>query len=134
MDLFFDMKSWQLVSLPAWLKGLNVEMILISGFMNLEIRMTSNFFSAELILISEITNSEVRIPSTFRYFYQADRLPGFLSGEPLLILVYISSIRQNCIHFVTIKNLPLGIEETMVAVVQEMQLFCLVWCTTKNLN
>ena len=30
--------------LPAWLKSLNVEVILISGFMNSEIRITSNNF------------------------------------------------------------------------------------------
>ena len=32
------MKSWQYFSLAAWLKGLNVEVILISGLKNSEIR------------------------------------------------------------------------------------------------
>ena len=57
---------------PAWLKGLNV--ILISEFMNSEIRIPSNNV-VELILISEITNPEIRISSTLRYFArQAARL------------------------------------------------------------
>ena len=38
------MKSWLSVSLPDWLKGLNIEVILISGFMNSEIKITSNNF------------------------------------------------------------------------------------------
>ena len=41
--------------LLAWQKSLNVEVILISEFMNSEVNITSNNF-AELILISEITN------------------------------------------------------------------------------
>ena len=56
------MKSSQPVSLAAWLKGLNGELILMSEFMNLEISIL-----VELILISEITNSEIRITSTLRY-------------------------------------------------------------------
>ena len=47
--------------LSACLKGPNVEVILISGFMTSEIRMTSNNVFLELIHISEITNSEIRI-------------------------------------------------------------------------
>ena len=38
------MKSWKPVSLPAWQKDLNGEVILISEFMNLEIKITSNTF------------------------------------------------------------------------------------------
>ena len=37
----FEMKSWHSVSLPAWLKDLDVEVILISGFVNSEIRIRS---------------------------------------------------------------------------------------------
>ena len=72
--------------MKSWLKGLNVEVILISGFMNSEIRITSNNF-VELILISEITNSDIRIISILRYFCQADRLPGFHFEKPLMICV-----------------------------------------------
>ena len=72
---FFEMKSWQPVSLPAWLNDLNIEVILISGFMNSEIRITSKI-KVKLILISEITNSEIRICSTFRSFCQPGRLTG----------------------------------------------------------
>ena len=56
------MKSWHPVSLPAWLNDLNVDVILISGFMN----------------------SEIRITSTLRYFCQADRLPCFHFEKPLM--------------------------------------------------
>ena len=80
------MKSWQAISLPAWLKGLNVEVIPISGFMNSEIRITSNHFFVELILISEIINSEIRITSTLRYFCQAGWVTAFHFEKPLLCL------------------------------------------------
>ena len=36
--------KWNPGSLSAWLKGLNVEVILVSGFMNSGIRITSNWF------------------------------------------------------------------------------------------
>ena len=69
------MKSWQSVSLVAWLKDLNVEVILISGFMNSEIRDHFQFF-VELNLISEITNSESHTKvSTSRNFVR--HAPGF---------------------------------------------------------
>ena len=61
-----EMLTGRPVSLPALLKDLNVELILISGFMNSEI--TSNTFFVELILISEITNSEIKFTSTLGYF------------------------------------------------------------------
>ena len=57
--------------LPAWQKGLNGEVILISEF----------------ILISEITNSEKRITSTLRYFCQAGKLAGFHFEKSLMIFV-----------------------------------------------
>ena len=63
------MKSWQPVSLPVWLKDLNVEMILISGFMN----------------------SEIRNTSILRYFCQTDRLPGFHFEKPLTRLTAFSN-------------------------------------------
>ena len=53
------MKLWQSVSLPAWLKGLNIEVIRISGF----------------------TNSEIRITSALRYFCQFGRLADWLPAR-----------------------------------------------------
>ena len=41
-----------------------------------------------------------------------------------------STIRQNCIHFVTIVSLPLPIQETMVSIVRKMQLFYLLFTST----
>ena len=40
--------------------------------------------NAEVILISEFVNAEIRITSTFWYFCQADTLPGFYFEKPLL--------------------------------------------------
>ena len=78
-----EMLTGRPVSLPALLKDLNVELILISGFMNSEI--TSNTFFVELILISEITNSEIKFTSTLGYFCQSDSLPGFHFEKPLML-------------------------------------------------
>ena len=74
------MKSWQSVSLPAWLKGLNVEVILISRFMD----------------------SEIRIALTLRYFCQAGRLTDcqdFISKNFFRVLYifihYMLGIKKN---------------------------------------
>ena len=67
------MKSCHPANVPAWQKGLNAEVVLISEFIHSEIRITSQFF-VELMIISEITNLEIRITPTLRYFCQADRI------------------------------------------------------------
>ena len=58
-------ESWQPVSLRAWQKYLNVEVILMSEFVISEIRISSTKL-CEVILISEFLHSEIRITATFR--------------------------------------------------------------------
>ena len=58
------MKSSQAVSLA---KYLNLKVILISAFRNLEITITSKCSNVRVILISEFTNSEIRIIFPFSY-------------------------------------------------------------------
>ena len=59
---FIEMKSWQPVSLPTWLKCLNVEVIPFSEFMNSEIRITSTlryFCQAARILFRKTSNERI---------------------------------------------------------------------------
>ena len=76
------MKSWQPVSLPVWQKCLNVEVILNSESVISEIRILQKM--CEVILISEFMNPEIRIISIFMPFSKAGRLAGFHVEKPLL--------------------------------------------------
>ena len=69
----FRMKSWQSVSLE---KYLNAQVILILNFRNKH-QFYNNMF--EVILISEFINPEIRITSTYRPFCQADRQTARIS-------------------------------------------------------
>ena len=67
------MKSWQPVSLA---KCLNVEVILIFEIVISGRRINSTKLF-EVILITEFMNPEIRITSIFRFFCQAGRMTGY---------------------------------------------------------
>ena len=81
---FLEMKSCQ-----TGKKTLNVEVILISDFMNSEISLNSDFMNSEISLNSEFMNSEIRMSSTFGIFWlswHAARIPGFNSKNLYCLL------------------------------------------------